>query len=692
MVLYAAFRIVLSRHAGESDLLVGTPVAGRTRSQLESLIGCFVNTLVLRTPVDENQTFAEFLEAVKEEVLQALANQEVPFERLVEKMQPERDPGRSALVQVYFAFQGVLPRSLELQGLHASAVELPLKTARYDLNLDVLPSDDGLRCEFEYAAALFQPETMRQMMGHFTNLAQSIVSRPSAKLAQLHILSLAERMHMVLEWNSTASPYPEYTCLHELFQTQAQRTPDSIAVQLGDRRLTYSELDERSTQLANHLRRLGVKVESLVGVCLERSIDMVVAALGVMKARGAVLQHHPGFPAARLSYMLTDSDASVVITGDDRSWRPGSFSGQIVRLSASAAAIAAESTEQEPCGVRSENLAYVIYTSGSTGKPKGVMIPHRAIVNFLHSMRKEPGIGPADSLLAVTTLSFDIAALELFLPLISGAKVIIADAATVLDARLLAREIDTRGPTIMQATPSTWTMLIESGWRGSRTLKALCGGEAMSNELAGALLRKVGSLWNMYGPTETTVWSVIRHVHSAERGVVPIGKPIANTTVYVLDALKRPVPRGTVGDLYIGGKGLARGYMNLRPLTEDSFISNPLPECGGERIYKTGDRARFTTDGQLECLGRLDGQVKIRGHRIELGEIESSLRRHTSVRDAVVAIRGSEAGDQRLVAWIVSNAGVARPAAEIQRHAESLLPSYMVPSAFVFLDAFPLTP
>jgi amino acid adenylation domain-containing protein len=697
MALYAAFRLLLSRHTGQPDILVGTPVAGRIRSQVEPLIGCFINTLVLRTPIDEEQTFFHLLRNVKEDILEALANQDLPFERLVEELQPERDLSRSALVQVNFVLQNALPGDLELNGLHISPVSLTARTARFDLSLDVFPNSGGLRCVFEYNTDLFSSGTIERLTAHFECLLRAIIARPGAKLAELEMLTGVERARMVLDWNRTEAAYPENVCLHELVEAQARRTPRAIAVEFQDQRLTYAELDERSTKLANHLRRLGVKVESLVGVCLERSVEMMVAVVGIMKAGGAYVPLDPGFPAARLAYMLEDSAAGVLVTDQDQLWRFGDYTGVVVAIEKSATAFAAESNVLQPSGVRPENLIYVIYTSGSTGKPKGVMIPHRAVVNFLQSMRKEPGLTHEDAVLAVTTLSFDIAVLELYLPLIAGGRVIIADRETVMDGRRLAAELAIRKATVMQATPATWSMLIESGWGGNQRLKALCGGEAMSRELAEGLLKRVGSLWNMYGPTETTVWSVLARVRSERGGPVPIGRPIANTTVYVLDAQGRPAPPGIAGKLYIGGKGLARGYKNRPELTAQTFIANPLTECGGERIYSTGDLARYHADGQLECLGRLDGQVKIRGHRIEMGDIESALRRHKGVREAVVAVRGDPARgnaveDKRLVAWMLPTGGGSPSFSEIKEHAGSLLPAYMVPSAFVFLEAFPMTP
>ena len=484
---------------------------------------------------------------------------------------------------------------------------------------------------------------------------------------------------------------PSGGCVHELLEAQARRTPNGVAVEFRDQRLTYRELDERSTKLANHLRRLGVTVESLVGVCLDRSAEMVIAVLGIMKAGGAYVPLDPSYPAQRLAYMLQDSGAAVSVAGQEHLRQFAGYTGTVVNLEESARAIASESSVLPPGEVLPENLAYVIYTSGSTGIPKGVMVPHSAVVNLLESMREDPGLTHNDALLAVTTLSFDIAVLELFLPLIGGGRVIVADRETASDGTRLAAELTKRRATVMQATPATWRMLIGSGWRGDKGLKALCGGEALSRELADSLLDRVGGLWNMYGPTETTVWSLIARVELGA-GPVPIGRPIANTTAYLLDASGKPVPQGAIGTLHIGGKGLARGYKGRPELTGQHFISRSDEGCGDERIYNTGDLARSRADGSLEFLGRLDSQVKIRGYRVELGEIESALRQHEGVSDAFVAMHGSGIDEQRLVAYVVANKPGVASASNLRQHARAKLPAYMLPSAFVILDALPLTP
>ena len=689
MAVYALFRLVLARHTGQQDILVSTPVAGRGQPQLERLIGCFINTVTLRTPVDENLSFNALLDQVKAEVLEALDNQELPFYRLVEELRPERDPSRTTLVQTQFTFQSSFQSELDLTGVMATFVPPETRSTRFDLTLEVFPDGGGLRCVFAFNTDLFRPETVDRLAGHFCQLLEGVAARPTAALATIDMLTPAERSGAVLELNRTVLNLPGESCVHDLFAAQVRQTPDAVAAEFGKQRLTYRELDERSTNLARHLNELGVAAESLVGVCLDRSLEMLIAVLGVMKAGGAYVPLDPAFPEGRLAYMLEDSGASVLITTAVHAQRFPNYAGKVVKLEENQ--VFRTGPGAAAPAVTPGNLVYVIYTSGSTGQPKGIMVEHRALVNFLESMRREPGMSQDDTLLAVTTLSFDIAALELYLPLICGGKVVIADRETALDGRKLSKLIERRKVTLMQATPATWRLLLDTGWNGNRRLRALCGGEAMSRELADLLLPRVAALWNMYGPTETTVWSLLGRVET-EPGPVPVGRPIANTTIYILDSFGRPVPCGVTGRLFIGGQGLARGYRNLPELTARSFAANPLPECRPERIYHTGDLARYRSDGQVEFLGRADGQVKIRGFRIETGEIESVLRRHDAVRDAVVVVRGTSEADKQLVAWLLPSESDVQPAAEVRRHAANHLPAYMVPGTIRFLDEFPLTP
>ncbi|PYQ44522.1 MAG: hypothetical protein DMF77_07045 [Acidobacteria bacterium] len=475
--------------------------------------------------------------------------------------------------------------------------------------------------------------------------------------------------------------------VHELFAAQAARTPDATAVSFEGRDLTYRALDARSNQLAHRLRRMGVGPEVLVAIAVERSLDMVVALLGVLKAGGAYLPLDPGYPAGRLAYMLEDAQVRVLLTQE--SLRP-SLPASAEVLCIDAAPLSAESREAPEVAVRPDHLAYLIYTSGSTGRPKGVQVPHGALSNFLAAMGERPGLDPADHLLSVTTLSFDIAGLELYLPLVTGARVELVSAQTAADgARLLERLVASRA-TVVQATPATWRLLLEAGWAGG-SIKVLCGGEALPGDLADELRRRGASLWSLYGPTETTIWSA---AHGVERTEVttPIGTPIANTRVYVLDTNMQPAPTGVAGELYIGGAGVARGYRNRPDLTAERFVPGPFAPEPGARLYRTGDLTRWRADGVIEFLGRTDHQVKVRGFRIELAEIEGTLLGMPAVKGAAVLPRDNGSGDVQLVAYVVFGAGPEPTVTEMRATLRDRLPGYMVPSSFVILDDLPLTP
>jgi amino acid adenylation domain-containing protein len=497
-----------------------------------------------------------------------------------------------------------------------------------------------------------------------------------------------ERDMLLFDWNRTGSPYPP-RCVHELIADQAQRTPENIALECGEERLSYRELDARANQLANHLVTLGVGPDVLVGICVERSLAMLVGLLGILKAGGAYVPIDPAYPADRQAFMLESSQAPILLTQEPLLGALPANDVVVVCLDRDWAAIATAGQDAPGRECDAEQLAYVIYTSGSTGRPKGVQIPHRALVNFLWTMREQPGLDADDVLLAVTTLSFDIAGLELYVPLIVGARVVLAQQETS-NPRALASLLDSAGATVMQATPTTWRMLVDSDWQGRAGLKALCGGEALPPLLADALVGLGVELWNMYGPTETTIWSTCKRVDRVgERPT--IGRPIANTTVYILDEHMQPVPVGEAGELWIGGDGLALGYRGRPDLTEERFVPHPFEPSGGARIYRTGDLARYRPDGEIECLGRIDHQVKVRGFRIELGEIETSLDRHPAVKEAVVVARGQESTQGELAAYVVPS-GIPVGADALRRFLMQRLPDYMVPSTVTVLGSLPLTP
>ena len=527
-----------------------------------------------------------------------------------------------------------------------------------------------------------------RFVSHLEVLLGAAAAASERPLAELPVLGDAERRRILSEFNSTASGYP-HACMHELFEARAAAAGDATAVCCGDAKLTYRELDQRANQLAHHLAGLGVKADVLVGICVERSVEMLVGLLGILKAGGAYVPIDPTYPAERQEYMISQSQAPVIVTQERLEPQLPRSSARVVCLDRDWPAIGALPTEPPGCERDAEQLAYVIYTSGSTGRPKGVQIPHRALVNFLCTMAERPGLSADDVLVAVTTLSFDIAGLELFLPLISGARVVVAPTRTAGDGRALASLLADSGATVMQATPTTWRMLLDSGWEGRPPIRALCGGEALPTSLAEQLVGLGLELWNMYGPTETTIWSTCKLVGPPGHDLT-IGHPIANTKLYVLDGAMAPQPIGVAGELWIGGDGLARGYRGRDDLTAERFVPDPFDRAGAARIYRTGDLARYREDGEVEFLGRIDHQVKVRGFRIELGEVETSLARHPGISEAVVVARGTGA-DAELAAYVIP-AGQPVGAGELRAHLALSLPPYMIPSTVTSLQAFPQTP
>jgi amino acid adenylation domain-containing protein len=681
MTLLAAFEVLLHRYSGQTDIVIGTPAANRGRVELENLIGLCANTLVLRTDLTGNPTFHDLLARVREVTLEAQAHQELPFELLVRALRPRRDPSRTPFFQVLFAFEKA----------RFSPLTVGTGASRYDLSLFLWEEPDRLSGMVEYSTDLFDAATVQRMVGHLRVVLDAVVSDPDCPIAELPLLTAAERHRQLVAWNATAAPVPECT-VHALVEAQAARTPDRIALGFGDQTCTYRALNERANRLARRLRTLGVGPNRLVGVCLERSPALVVALLAVLKAGGAYVPLDPAYPRGRLGLMIQDADLSLILTQSDLHDRVSGHAARTVCLDVDACDLGAESADDLPPLATPNDLAYTIYTSGSTGTPKGVQIEHRAVVNLLASMRREPGLGEQDILLALTTVSFDIAVLEIFLPLMVGARLVLAEQGCVADGGRLSKALAEAGATIMQATPVTWRLLLQAGWRPGPDFTALCGGEELPRDLAQQLLASGVRLWNMYGPTETTVWSALQRVEAAD-GAIPIGRPIANTSIVLLDRHGQPVPVGVPGELHIGGLGLARGYRNRPDLTAEKLIANPFESVPGARLYKTGDLARYRADGTIELIGRLDRQVKLRGYRIELGEIEAAVGQHPAVHQAVVAVREDTPGDRRLTAYVVPSAPIDPPSAASLRHfLQDRLPAYMVPSAFVTLSELPLTP
>ncbi|MBW4434414.1 MAG: amino acid adenylation domain-containing protein [Pelatocladus maniniholoensis HA4357-MV3] len=690
MTLLAVFQTLLWRYTGSEDIAIGSPIANRNRAEIEGLIGFFVNTLVLRTKLAGNPTFSELLKRVREVALGAYAHQDLPFELLVEELQPERDLSHTPLFQVMFVLQNAPMSALELPGLTVSLLEDKSNTAKFDLSLYMTHTTEGLLGTLEYNTDLFEESSIQRMVRHLQTLLEAIVANPQQRLSELPLLTQIERHQLLREWNQTQAEYPQQ-CIHELFEAQVEKTPDTVAVVFEDQQLTYRELNARANQLGHYLRSQGVKPEVLVGICVERSLDMVIGLLGILKAGGAYIPLDPSYPKQRLEFILEDAKASVLLTQTSLLKAIPQHKAQVVCLDADDQLIAQQSQENLLCELTTDNLAYIIYTSGSTGKPKGVQIPHRALSNFLNSMKQTPGLSQHDTLLALTTYSFDIAALELFLPIIVGGRLVITSREIASDAIQLSAQITDSKATVIQATPATWQLLLTANWSGNQQLKILCGGEALPAHLANQLLQRCASLWNMYGPTETTIWSAASQV-KAQGKVIPIGQPIDNTQLYILDKYNQLVPVGVPGELHIAGQGLARGYFNRPDLTAEKFIPNPFNEQPGTSLYKTGDLARYLPNGEIEYIGRIDHQVKIRGFRIELGEIEAVISQYSQVRETVVVVHKHSCEQQYLVAYLVPEIEQRLIISQLRSFLVSKLPSYMVPTNFVILDSLPLTP
>ena len=689
MTLLACFQILLSRYSGQSDVAVGSPIANRTQSAVESIIGSFVNTLVFRTDLSGNPTFEETLERVRETALEAYANQDFPFDKLVETMHSSRDHGSAPLVQVLFNLANAPIGEINVHGLSWVPFEVETRAAQFDLSLTI-ETEIARKAYLTFNTDLFERQTAERMLGHYNILLHSALANPTSRFSELSMLTASECTQLLQEWNRTQENYPQFECLPQMFEGQVDRTPDAVALSMGRATLCYSDLNARANQLARYLRTLDVRPGVVVGISLERSLEMVIALMAVLKAGGAYVPLDPGYPRDRLRFMAEDADVAIVLTSEDLSDRFDSQACRILCLDREQKRIAREVDHNLPPTATSQDLAYILYTSGSTGQPKGVEIPHRALVNFLCSMRQEPGCSAQDVMVSVTTLSFDISGLELYVPLLVGARVEIVSRSVTMDGWKLRTLCEAVKPTIMQATPATWRMLIEAGWLGSDRLTVLCGGEALPPDLAKALLDRSGALWNMYGPTETTIWSTIEKIEQADQEIT-LGRPIANTEMYILDQFMQPVPVGVSGELYIGGHGLARGYRRRPELTKERFIPHPFSTEPHGRLYRTGDLVRYRPDGRIVHLGRLDHQVKIRGFRIELGEIEAVLSRHPAVRQAVVTAREDQQGLKQLAAYVVCQEGYAPSSTELRSFVRTALPDYMTPSFFVFLEAMPLT-
>jgi len=677
MVLLAVFKVLLYRYTGQTDIAVGSPIVNRNNANIEGLIGLFANTLVLRTDLAGNPSFETLLQRIRDVALGAYAHPDLPFEKLVEELQLPRDLSHSPLFQVMFAHQ-TAPDQLTIPGLTITPEAIATHTAKFDLTLTVTETETEITGVLEYNTDLFAHSTIERLAGHYQTLLEAIITTPEQGIGDLPLLTPAEQQQFI---QGPQTELQKWSGLHRWFEVQVDQAPESIALEFASQTLTYSELNTHANQLARHLQAQGITPEDRVGLLLNRSSDMVVALLAVLKAGGTYLPLDPAYPLERLRYMVADAQVEVLITDSE----PLIGAETVINVATDKGAISKYITQNLELETFPEQLAYVIYTSGSTGQPKGVQITHQAVINFLTAHTQQPGLTAEDVMLAVTSLSFDIAVLELLLPLVNGAKVLLASREMSQDGVQLGQLL--RQATLMQATPATWRLLLASGWTGQPDLKILSGGEALPSDLAAQLMTCGSELWNLYGPTETTIWSTQQAIY-ADRDV-GIGFPIDNTQVYILDSHLQQVPIGVSGELYIGGLGLARGYHQRPGLSAERFIPDPFSDKPGGRLYRTGDLACIQNDGTLRHLGRIDHQVKVRGFRIELGEIEAHLHRHLLIAEAVVI---PTEGADRLVAYGQLQAETELTLGELQQWLQRSLPDYMVPAQVVWVSEFPLTP
>lgn len=693
VTMLAGFNILLYRLTAQNHIVVGIPAADQAASGLHNLVGHCVNTLPLKSHIEGDTTVLEYLKQLQGNMLNAYEHQRFTFGSLLKKLKAPRDSNRVPLVSILFNIDPGL-KNLTIGGLNAAVKTNLRKFENFDMFLNGTELDGRVTFECLYNSAIFDSKTIDWRMNEFKCILENMVSNPEVNIEDIAVLPKDEYDLQVHDWNSTACDYPKEACLHDLFRLAADKFSTDIAVDFEDQKISYAELNQRSDILSIKLKSMGVRPGKLVGVYMERCIDMVVALLAIFKAGGAYVPLDPEYPRERISYMIDNAEITILIAQSylDTEFLEGSVQNLFLDNwdinSAPGQDVVTDSWQRpEP-----EDLAYVIFTSGSTGKPKGVRVPHRALINFLVTMGETPGIESRDVLIAVTTLSFDIAGLELFLPLINGAKLYLTSRETASDGNELINAIEKSAATIMQATPSTWRILLDAGWHGNPNLKILCGGEAFPQDLVKELMPRSKEVWNMYGPTETTIWSTCYRLKEPE-GQVLIGKPIGNTQVYILDERLRPVPIGVAGELYIGGDGVTKGYLKRPELTSKAFMSNPFsPDARHSMIYKTGDLCRFLPDGNIEYFNRLDNQVKIRGFRIELGEIETNLVANDKVKQAVAIVKEVAPGDTRLAAYIVSGESGAINESDLRNHLEKNLPGYMIPQHFIQISDVPLTP
>ena len=694
MTLLAAFQTLLWRYSNQEDIVVGSPIAGRNRVEIEDLIGFFINTLVLRANLSGNPTFHALLDQVKETAVGAYAHQDLPFEKLVEELQPQRDLNRNPLFQVMFQFQNTAPPQPNLNGLSSTRVKIPTETAKFDLLLLVREQDDALLCVMEYNSDLFDGETIERMLGNYATLLESIVTNPDAHIADLSLLTTAQRQQILIDWNATDAQFPYQKSIHQLFQEQAQLTPGDVAIVCDTGRLTFAELNARANQLAHYLRKRGVGPEVRVAICVERSVEMIVGLLAILKAGGTYVPLEPSFPEERIAFIQADSQARVLLTQQHLSLM--AWTGETIYLDSDWPEIARESPEAPIEVASAENSAHVIYTSGSTGRPKGVVSSHRASINRFAWMWRAYPFVEGEVCCQKTSLSFVDSIWEIFGPLLQGVPLVIIPDDVVKDPQRFITALATNNVTRLVLVPSLLRVMLELNEDLAQQLGNLrfcvCSGEMLPVELATSFRAKLPQtlLINLYGSSEVAADVLCYEVDQTEGlATIPLGRPIANTSVYVLDSNFQPVPVDVPGEICISGEGLARGYLDQPTLTAEKFVPDPFNSESGARLFRTGDIGRYLRDGNIEYRGRRDHQVKVRGFRVELGEIEAQLATHPQVNQAVAIASDNERGEKQIVAYVVADGEVSSD--DLRGHLSRKLPGYMIPAAFLFLDAFPLT-
>ncbi len=715
MTLLAVYGVLLYRYTGQSDILIGTPIANRNRREIESLIGFFVNTLVMRTDCSENPSFQELLMRVREMSLGAYAHQDLPFEMLVEALQTERNLSHTPLFQVMFVLQNTALSEIELTGLTIDSFPLEVEIAKFDLTLSMQNTETGLMGVWEYNTDLFNSETIERMNGHFLTLLEGIITNPSEGISQLPLLTKVEQQQLLINWNNTEVDYPANKCIHQLFEEQVERTPNAVAVTYENESLTYRELNNRANQLAHYLRKLGVKADTLVGISLERSLEMMVGLLGILKAGGAYVPLDPDYPQERLSFMLEDSQVKVLVTQAKLVKSIPEHQAQLICLDTEWEKIAQNITSNPESVAKPENLIYIIYTSGSTGKPKGVLVNHSNVVRLFAATDAWYNFNSQDVWSLFHSYAFDFSVWEMWGALLYGGRLVVVPYLVARSPEAFYQLLCQEKVTILNQTPTAFRQLIQAEESqenlGNLSLRlVIFGGEALEINSLQPWFQRHGDqcpqLVNMYGITETTVHVTYRplSMNDLDSTASVIGRPIPDLQVYLLDQHLQLVPVGVPGEMYVGGAGVTKGYLNRPELTKERFISSPfekdevipptpLNKGGNEpsKLYKTGDLGRYLPDGNIEYLGRIDNQVKIRGFRIELGEIEALLASHPQIWETVVIVRDDATGDKRLVAYIVPQSEKTITINEIRQFLKAQLPGYMIPNAFVILDALPLT-